>query len=193
MDPQTSGPSQNPPHSPPQVKPVNAMAIVGFILSLLAAPIGLIFSIIGLKKVSQLQGAGRGLAIAGLVISIIGTLFWVLIILVTLLFPPEVSVSAVDRFDADTSPEAVEVISYEFRSDVDLADLFDNFSQLNQTFSYHPASPETCRVHVDRSPVHRDSVDPADWLSWSGVLTMGAGLGRTHVLAQNCGQWQLAS
>ncbi len=65
-------------------KASNGMATAGFILALLtfffgAIPVlgwilwilGLVFSIIGLSKASQLGGTGKGLAIAGLVISLI--------------------------------------------------------------------------------------------------------------------------
>lgn len=60
----------------------NGMAIAGFVCSLIVCwPLGLVFSIIGMNQTKQdpSQG-GRGLAIAGLVISIIGAvgmlLFW---------------------------------------------------------------------------------------------------------------------
>ena len=52
----------------------NGMAITGFVLSLLGCtwPLGLVFSIIGMNQTGKdpSQG-GRGLAIAGLVISIV--------------------------------------------------------------------------------------------------------------------------
>ncbi len=50
----------------------NGMAITGFVCSFLCWPLGLIFSIIGMSQTSKdpSQG-GRGLAIAGLVISIV--------------------------------------------------------------------------------------------------------------------------
>jgi hypothetical protein len=50
----------------------NGMAITGFVCSLLCWPLGLIFSIIGMSQTSKdpSQG-GRGLAVAGLVISIV--------------------------------------------------------------------------------------------------------------------------
>lgn len=56
----------------------NGMAITGFVLSLLCWPLGLIFSIIGMNQTSKdtTQG-GRGLAIAGLVISIVGAVITV--------------------------------------------------------------------------------------------------------------------
>ena len=65
------------PHSRPYNAPAeNGMAIAGFVLSIvgllsccLTSPIGLILSIIGMKKTDQ-----QGLAIAGLVLGILGTL-----------------------------------------------------------------------------------------------------------------------
>lgn len=67
----------------------NALAITGFVLSLVALLInplaiisilGLIFSAIGLKKVQEVN-SGKGLAIAGIVISILGTIYtiWITI------------------------------------------------------------------------------------------------------------------
>ena len=58
----------------------NGMAITGFVCSLLCWPLGLVFSIIGMNQTGKdpSQG-GRGLAIAGLIISIVCaviTLIW---------------------------------------------------------------------------------------------------------------------
>jgi hypothetical protein len=59
----------------------NGMAITGFVCSLFCWPLGLIFSIIGMNQTSKdpSQG-GRGLAIAGLIISIVSivitVIFW---------------------------------------------------------------------------------------------------------------------
>lgn len=71
------------PYAPPP--PTSGAALTGFILGLcsyitcgLSAPVGLVFSIMGMKSTaptaSPLQG-GRGFAIAGLVTSILGTLY----------------------------------------------------------------------------------------------------------------------
>ena len=49
----------------------NGMATAGFILSFFVPVLGLIFSIVGLNKANQLGGNGRGLAKAGLILSII--------------------------------------------------------------------------------------------------------------------------
>jgi hypothetical protein len=49
------------------------MAIAGFILSFLCGLLGLIFSIVALNQISRSMGQlrGRGLAIAGIIISIV--------------------------------------------------------------------------------------------------------------------------
>lgn len=49
----------------------NVCAIIGFILAFLFALIGLILSIIGLNQIKRTHEKGRGLAIAGIIISII--------------------------------------------------------------------------------------------------------------------------
>lgn len=58
----------------------NGMAIAGFVLSFFCSPLGLIFSIIGMSQTSKdpSQG-GRGLAIAGLVISIVSMVLTVIL------------------------------------------------------------------------------------------------------------------
>ena len=56
----------------------NNMAIIGFIFAIigLGVPVfeilGLVFSIVGLAQAKKLGGAGRGIAIAGMIIAIIG-------------------------------------------------------------------------------------------------------------------------
>lgn len=60
----------------------NVLAIVGFIFSFFIAIVGLVCSIIGYKKSAELNGNGRGLALAGIIISAIEiALFAVLIII----------------------------------------------------------------------------------------------------------------
>ena len=49
----------------------NVLAIVGFILSFFIAIAGLICSIIGYRKAAELNGKGKGLALAGILISAI--------------------------------------------------------------------------------------------------------------------------
>lgn len=59
----------------------NGMAIAGFVCAFLCSPLGIVFSAIGMSQTSKdpSQG-GRGLAIAGLIISIVSifayVIFW---------------------------------------------------------------------------------------------------------------------
>ena len=50
---------------------INGMCIAGFVLSLFFSILGLIFSAIGMKQADERGEGGKGLAIAGLVISIV--------------------------------------------------------------------------------------------------------------------------
>ena len=55
------------------------MALAGFICSFFIAIVGLILSIIGYRNSKELNGEGRGLAIAGIIISIVSmvlSFFW---------------------------------------------------------------------------------------------------------------------
>ena len=49
----------------------NGVAIAGFVFSFISPIVGLVLSIVGLNKSKQLRGAGRGYAIAGIIISIV--------------------------------------------------------------------------------------------------------------------------
>ena len=59
----------------------NGLAVGGFICSFFFSLIGLILSIMGLKKANQIGGKGKGLAIAGIVISILGMFSYVLLVI----------------------------------------------------------------------------------------------------------------
>lgn len=58
----------------------NIFAILGLIGSFLCAIAGLVLSIIGLKKAKALEGKGKGMAMAGLIISIISAVAQVLVV-----------------------------------------------------------------------------------------------------------------
>jgi hypothetical protein len=61
----------------------NTMAVLGLVFAFVFSPLGLIFSAIGLRQVKRRRERGRGLAIAGLVVSVfllaMGALFAVLV------------------------------------------------------------------------------------------------------------------
>jgi len=60
-------------------KPTNSMSIAGFVCSFFVNILGLIFSIIGLNQIKTSEEKGRGLAIAGIVISSISIFFTILV------------------------------------------------------------------------------------------------------------------
>ena len=62
---------QNAGYQPPVERKSNTMALAGFICAFVAPLIGLILSIIGSKKAGELGGEGKGMATAGIVISIV--------------------------------------------------------------------------------------------------------------------------
>lgn len=59
------------PPAPPQQRGTSGLAITGFILAFLIAPIGFILSLIAIFQTGAAKAKGRGLAIAGIVISLI--------------------------------------------------------------------------------------------------------------------------
>lgn len=60
----------------------NGFAIAGFVLSFFFWLLGLIFSVIGLNKSKIMNDSGRGLAIAGIVISIISGVIMILVTII---------------------------------------------------------------------------------------------------------------
>ncbi len=63
-------------------KKTNTLAIVGFVLAFLIPIAGLICSIIARKQVAERDEGGAGLALAGLIISIVETCFLVIYIII---------------------------------------------------------------------------------------------------------------
>ena len=61
--------------------PGRVLSIVGLVLAFLIAPVGLIISIVALVK-SNKAGQPKGLAIAGIVIGAVVTIFWVILLIV---------------------------------------------------------------------------------------------------------------
>ena len=63
--------------TPPVQEPANGMAIAGFVCSFFFQVLGIVFSAIGLSRANKsATKKGRGLAIAGLVISIVSLVIW---------------------------------------------------------------------------------------------------------------------
>jgi len=60
----------------------NTLAIVGFILSFFVTVAGIIVSAIALRQIKQTGEGGRGLALAGLIIGIVATVFYIIYFIV---------------------------------------------------------------------------------------------------------------
>ncbi|KAA8816451.1 DUF4190 domain-containing protein [Bifidobacterium callitrichos] len=70
---------------PPQNQSWNVMAVAGFICSFFIAIAGLILSIIGLRQIKRTGEKGRGLAIAGIIISAVQMVLVVLVIILVVI------------------------------------------------------------------------------------------------------------
>lgn len=51
--------------------PLNALAVIGFVLAFVFCPAGLVVSLIALRSTSRTGERGKGLAIAGTVVSLV--------------------------------------------------------------------------------------------------------------------------
>jgi peptidyl-prolyl cis-trans isomerase B (cyclophilin B) len=71
-----------PPVGQPGYQPqkTNTMAILGLVFAFVFSPLGIVFSAIGLKQIKARHEGGRGLALAGLIISIISIVIGILLI-----------------------------------------------------------------------------------------------------------------
>jgi hypothetical protein len=81
------------------------MAILGLVFAFVFSPLGIVFSALGLKQTRQRNEGGRGLAVAGLIVSIIFTvlgLLW-LILAVTVLSSAVRSAGAIDSAASSAS------------------------------------------------------------------------------------------
>ena len=58
----------------------NSFAILGFIFAFIISLLGLVFSIVGISKAKKLDGKGKGLAVVGLILSIIKIVAEVIIV-----------------------------------------------------------------------------------------------------------------
>jgi len=75
-------PSEQPAYGQPGYQPqkTNTMAILGLVFAFVFSPLGIVFSAIGLKQIKQRREGGRGLALAGLIISIISVVLGILLL-----------------------------------------------------------------------------------------------------------------
>jgi peptidyl-prolyl cis-trans isomerase B (cyclophilin B) len=74
------------PYGYPQPRPTNGMAIASLVCAFLFAPLGIVFGHVSLSQIRRTGEEGRGLAIAGLVISYLLTVLAVLLVVATIVF-----------------------------------------------------------------------------------------------------------
>ena len=70
----------------PVAQKTNTLAIVGFILAFFVTVAGIIVSAIALRQIKQTGEGGHGLALAGVIIGIVGTLVWVIYIIFAVIY-----------------------------------------------------------------------------------------------------------
>ncbi|GAB2466136.1 DUF4190 domain-containing protein [Xylanimonas ulmi] len=75
--PPSAGPS-----APATSVPGRGLGIAGFVTAFLVSPVGLVLSIIALVQ-SRKAGHKNGLALAGVIVSVLVTIGWVVVIIVT--------------------------------------------------------------------------------------------------------------
>lgn len=97
-----------PPPNGSEQQPTSGLAIAGLVLAFVAPLIGLVVSIIAVVKTGAGKARGRGLAIAGVVISALGTLFWTAIIVAVV-----TGMSAYDDTTVIDSASDAEVVAEE--------------------------------------------------------------------------------
>lgn len=64
----------------------NVLAIVGFILAFVVTVAGIIVSAIALRQIKQTGEGGHGLALAGVIIGIVFTVFWIIYIVFVIIY-----------------------------------------------------------------------------------------------------------
>ena len=97
--------------SAPAPKSTNGLAIAGFVCSFFFQILGLVFSIIGLVQVNKSGDKGKGLAIAGIIISAVIIFISILVTIAVVLF----GLFAANRVVTDIDwPEYQNCTSFEY-------------------------------------------------------------------------------
>lgn len=81
----------------------NGLAIAGFICSFLVSLLGLILSIVGLNQIKKQGGKGKGLAIAGIIISAAGMVIQVILVIALIIGGASYASKAIDEAKTDSS------------------------------------------------------------------------------------------
>lgn len=80
----------------------NGLAIAGFICSFFVSLLGLILSIVGLNQIKKQGGKGKGLAIAGIIISAAGMVIQVILVIVLIVGGASYASKAIDEAKTDS-------------------------------------------------------------------------------------------
>ncbi|MGE4702677.1 DUF4190 domain-containing protein [Bifidobacterium breve] len=139
--------------SPAANQQYNGFAIAGFVCSFFTSIIGLIFSIIGLNQIKRQGGKGKGLAIAGIIISVakLGIYLLLIVMIIVGLFSGMVDAVTNDlrsdysysRYDdMDDQYDSYyydDHYDYDDSGDIDIDDLDRALEQLNGVSEWSPA------------------------------------------------------
>lgn len=131
----------------------NGFAIAGFVCSFFTSIIGLIFSIIGLNQIKRQGGKGKGLAIAGIIISVAKMGIYLLLIVMIIVglvsgmgdammndLRSDYSYSRYDDMDDQYDPDYYDdQYDYDDSGDIDIDDLDRALEQLNGVSERSPA------------------------------------------------------
>lgn len=139
--------------SPAANQQYNGFAIAGFVCSFFTSIIGLIFSIIGLNQIKRQGGKGKGLAIAGIIISVakLGIYLLLIVMIIVGLFSGMVdavtndlrsdySYSRYDDMDDQYDSYYYDgQYDYDDSGDIDIDDLDRALERLNGVSEWSPA------------------------------------------------------
>lgn len=139
--------------SPAANQQYNGFAIAGFVCSFFTSIIGLIFSIIGLNQIKRQGGKGKGLATAGIIISVakLGIYLLLIVMIIVGLFSgmgdavtndlrSDYSYSRYDDVDDQYDPYYYDdQYDYDDSGDTDIDDLDRALEQLNGVSERSPA------------------------------------------------------
>jgi hypothetical protein len=105
---------QPPAYGQPGYQPqkTNTMAILGLVFAFIFSPLGIVFSAIGLKQIKERREGGRGLALAGLIISIISLIIGIIaVVLMATVVAPAVEKAAQSEAAVSAAPDANDVVA----------------------------------------------------------------------------------
>ncbi|HET7667471.1 MAG TPA: peptidylprolyl isomerase [Mycobacterium sp.] len=140
----------------PRPQSTNALAIASLVCAFLVAPLGIVFGHIALSQIRKTGEEGRGLAIAGLVISYLVTVLAILVVVLSVLFvvqvarDPESLDALTPRYPDGAAPAPV-------RNDLPP---FKPSKTLGSNCQY-PATTEPASKPVEAPQDGRIAIDPA--------------------------------